>query len=106
MFYVRVKVLRQGVLRQGWCSTSGLGFYVRVLRQVAGADLGGVHDDGGDEVEEDVVAVGPDGGVVEGHLQLVHGLQQQTLRLVVEVLEGGLLQGDTPIRTRSDQDQV
>ena len=55
------------------------------------ADLGWVHDDGGDEVEEDVVAVGPDRGVVERHLQLVHGLEEQPLGLVVEVLERRLL---------------
>ena len=55
-------------------------------------DLGGVHDDSGDEVEEDVVAVGADGGVAEGHLQLVHGLQQQPLPFILQILERGLLQ--------------
>ena len=53
--------------------------------------LGGVHDDSGHEVEEDVVAVGAHTGVVERHLQLVHGLQEQPLTLILQVLEGGLL---------------
>lgn len=50
-----------------------------------------VHDDCGDKIEEDVVAVSSYGRVVERHLQLVHGLQQQTLCLVVKVFKGGLL---------------
>ena len=59
-----------------------------------GPYLGGVHDDGGHEVEEDVVAVGAvHGGVAEGHLQLVHGLQQEALSLVLQVLKGRLLVG-------------
>lgn len=39
-----------------------------------------------------MVAVGADAGVVEGHLQLIHRLQEQPLALVLQVLEGGLLQ--------------
>lgn len=54
--------------------------------------LGRVHDNGGDKVEEDVVAVGANAGVVEGHLQLIHRLQEQALTLVLQVLKGGLLQ--------------
>lgn len=30
-------------------------------------NLWGVHDDGGDKIEEDVVTVGPDSSVVESH---------------------------------------
>ena len=56
-----------------------------------GPYLGGVHDDGGHEVEEDVVAVGAVDGVAGGHLQLVHGLQQEALSLVLQVLKGRLL---------------
>lgn len=54
--------------------------------------LGGVHDDCGDEVEEDVVAVGANNSVAEGHLQLIHRLQEQPLALILQVLEGSLLQ--------------
>lgn len=53
--------------------------------------LGWVHDDSGHKVEEDVVAVSAHNGVVEGHLQLIHGLQQHPLALVLQVLEGSLL---------------
>lgn len=56
-----------------------------------GSDLGGVHDDGGDEVEEDVVAVGADTRVAEGHFQLIHGLQEQPLALVLQVFKRGFL---------------
>ena len=38
-----------------------------------------------------MVAVGAHAGVIECHLQLVHGLQEQPLALVLEVLEGGFL---------------
>lgn len=38
-----------------------------------------------------MVAVGAHVGVVESHLQLVHGLQEQTLTLVLQVLKGGFL---------------
>ena len=38
-----------------------------------------------------MVAVRAHAGVVERHLQLVHGLQEQSLALVLEVLEGGFL---------------
>lgn len=40
-----------------------------------------------------MVAVGAHAGVVERHLQLVHGLQEQPLTLVLQVLEGGFLPG-------------
>lgn len=59
--------------------------------QEEGSYLGGVHDDRGHKVEEDVVTVRADRGVVEGYLQLVHGLQQEALCLVVKVLERSLL---------------
>lgn len=49
--------------------------------------LGRIHDDSGDKVQEDVIAVGPHGRVVERHLQLVHGFQQQTLGFVVQVFK-------------------
>lgn len=49
----------------------------------AATDLGGVHDDGGDKVEEDVVAVSAHIIVAEGYLQLIHGLQEKTLTLVL-----------------------
>lgn len=58
-------------------------------------DLGGVHHHGGDKVEENVVAVGANAGVAGGHLQLIHGLQEQPLALVLQVLEGGFLGGKT-----------
>lgn len=38
-----------------------------------------------------MVAVGAHAGVVERHLQLVHGLQEQSLALILEVLEGCFL---------------
>lgn len=38
-----------------------------------------------------MVAVSSHSGVVEGHLQLIHGFQQQTFSLIVEILKGGLL---------------
>lgn len=41
---------------------------------VLDTDFRGVHNDGGYEVKEDVVAVCADTGVTEGHLQLIHGL--------------------------------
>ena len=51
----------------------------------------GIHGDGGDKVEEDVVALGLLGhGVSVRHLQLIEGLEQEPLALVLEVLEGGL----------------
>lgn len=49
--------------------------------------LGWIHDDGGDKVEEDVIAVGPHGRVVERHLQLVHSFQQQALCFIVQVFK-------------------
>lgn len=54
-------------------------------------DFRGVHDDSGDKVEEDVVAVCADTGVAEGHLQLIHGLQKKTLSLILKVFKGGFL---------------
>lgn len=54
-------------------------------------DFRGVHNDSGDEVEEDVVAVRADTGVTEGHLQLIHGLQQKTLAFILKVFKGGFL---------------
>lgn len=39
-----------------------------------------------------MVAVGADSGVVEGNFQLIHCLQEQPLTLVLQVLEGSLLQ--------------
>lgn len=54
-------------------------------------DLKRVHDDGGHEVQEDVVAVCTHGSVVERHFQLIHGFQEQTLTLVLQVLEGSFL---------------
>lgn len=50
-----------------------------------------VHDDCWDKIEEDMVAVSSYSCVVESHLQLIHGLQQQTLCLIVKVFERGLL---------------
>lgn len=50
-----------------------------------------VHDDCGDKIEEDVVTVGPYSGVVESHLQLIHGFKQQTLSFIVKVFKRGLL---------------
>lgn len=50
-----------------------------------------VHDDCWDKVEEDMIAVGSHGCVIESHLQFVHGFKQQTLCLIVKVLERGLL---------------
>lgn len=38
-----------------------------------------------------MVAVSAHAGVVERHLQLIHGLQEQPLTLVLQVLEGGFL---------------
>lgn len=49
--------------------------------------LGWIHDDSGDKIQEDVIAVGPHSCVVECHLKLVHGFQQQTLGLVVQVFK-------------------
>lgn len=60
--------------------------------------LGGIHDDLRDEVEEDVVAVGADGGVAGSHLQLIHRLQEQPFALVLQVLEGSLLQRTERLR--------
>lgn len=54
-------------------------------------DLRWVHDDCGDKIEEDVVTVGPYSGVVESHLQLIHGFKQQTLSFIVKVFKRGLL---------------
>lgn len=54
-------------------------------------DFRGVHNDSGDEVKEDVVAVSADTGVTEGHLQLIHGLQKKTFSLVLKVFKGGFL---------------
>lgn len=54
-------------------------------------DFRGVHDDSGDEVEEDMVAVCADAGVTEGHLQLIHGLQQETFSFILKVFKGGFL---------------
>ena len=61
------------------------------MQSYRGTYLRWVHDDCRDKVEEDVVAVGAHAGVTECHLQLVHGLQEQPLALVLEVLEGGFL---------------
>ena len=58
---------------------------------VLDTDFRGIHNDCGDEVEEDVVAVCADTGVTEGHLQLIHGLQQKTLSLILKVFKGGFL---------------
>jgi len=58
---------------------------------VLDTDFRGVHDDRGDKVEEDVVAVCAARSVTEGHLQLIHGLQQETLALVLKVFKGGFL---------------
>lgn len=68
---------------------------------VLSSDLNGIHDDGGDEVKEDVVAVGACVCVAEGHLQLVHGLQEQTLTFVLKVLERCLLNTHTHTRAQS-----
>lgn len=38
-----------------------------------------------------MVAVGAHAGVVERHLQLVHGFQEQPLAFILQVLEGGFL---------------
>lgn len=38
-----------------------------------------------------MVAVSSHSRVVESHLQLIHGFQQQTLSLIVKVFKGGLL---------------
>ena len=54
-------------------------------------DFRGVHDDSGDKVEEDVVAVCADTGVAESHLQLIHGLQKKTLSFILKVFKGGFL---------------
>ena len=40
-----------------------------------------------------MVAVGAHSSVAKGHLQLIHGLQQQPLTFVLEVLKGRFLQG-------------
>ncbi len=54
-------------------------------------DFRGVHNDSGDEVKEDVVAVCADIRVTKGHLQLIHGLQQKTFSFVLKVFKGGFL---------------
>lgn len=54
-------------------------------------DFRWVHNDSGDEVKEDVVAVCADTGVTEGHLQLIHGLQKKTFSLILKVFKGGFL---------------
>lgn len=54
-------------------------------------NLEGVHDDSRHKVEEDVVAVSAHAGVVERHLQLIHGFQEQPLAFILQVLEGGFL---------------
>lgn len=46
-----------------------------------------VHDDGWNKIEEDVIAVCAHCGVIKGHLQLIHGLKQQTFCLIVQVFK-------------------
>lgn len=58
---------------------------------VLDTDFRWVHNDSGDKVEEYVVAVCADTGVTEGHLQLIHSLQQKTLSLIFKVFKGGFL---------------
>ena len=50
-----------------------------------------------------MVAVGAHAGVIERHLQLVQGLQEQPLTLILQVLEGGFLPrvGGQPLRQRA-----
>lgn len=43
-----------------------------------------------------MIAVCAHCGVVEGHFQLIHGLQQQTFCLVVQVLKRRFLHGGEP----------
>lgn len=54
-------------------------------------DFGRIHDDSRNKVEEDVVAVGADTCVAEGHLQFIHGLQEESFSLILKVLKGGFL---------------
>ncbi|TNN56680.1 hypothetical protein EYF80_033107 [Liparis tanakae] len=67
-------------------SSTGLFHKQEPRLHVLDTDFRRVHDDRGDEVEEDVVAVGAARRVAEGHLQLIHGLQQETLALILKPL--------------------
>lgn len=58
---------------------------------VLDTDFRRVHNDSGDKVEEDVVAVCADAGVTEGYLQLIHGLQKKTFALILKVFKWGFL---------------
>lgn len=58
--------------------------------------LRGVHDDGGNEIKEDVIAVCAHCGVIKGHLQLIHGLKQQTFCLIMQVFKRCLLYSRDP----------
>lgn len=54
-------------------------------------DFGRIHDDGRNKVKEDVVAVCADTCVAEGHLQFIHGLQEESFSLILKVFKGGFL---------------
>lgn len=56
---------------------------MRWQKTLSDTDFGGVHNDGGYKVEEDVVAVCADSGVAESHLQLIHSFQQKSLSLIL-----------------------
>lgn len=58
---------------------------------VLDTDFRRVHNDSGDKVEKDVVAVCADTGVTEGYLQLIHGLQKKTFALILKVFKWGFL---------------
>lgn len=60
-------------------------------RKGLNTDFRGVHNNGWDKVKEDVVAVCADTGVAEGHLQLIHGLQEKSFSLILKVFKGGFL---------------
>lgn len=65
-------------------------FLVKTLK-TKGTDFGRIHDDSRNKVKEDVVAVCADTCVAEGHLQLVHGLQEESFSFILKVLKGGFL---------------
>lgn len=58
---------------------------------ILNTDFRRVHNDSWHKVEEDMVAVCADTCVAEGHLQLIHGLQEKTLSLILKVFKGGFL---------------
>lgn len=64
--------------------------------QLCASYLRRVHDYGGNEIEEDVIAVCAHCGVIKGHLQLIHGLKQQTFCLIMQVFKRCLLHSIEP----------